>query len=430
MSDKKSSGYFKKTVVFSISLLLLFIGAYFGYKQLNSDTVEYYEYVDTLNAEEKDKEFIQAFVPIVDSTEEYIVLSDTNELNIAVDNGAGKAIKQIYNGRRINIAVTGVDSRLGTNTRHADANHIISLLIDSGKIELFAIPRDTYVDCGYDDTTGLNKLTVLRASSGRQRYLNEIARIARLDKIHYWVEFGFSQAMGLIELLGYNNPKSTLRVLRSRQGLGGDDYQRVYNQSQFIRQTILRHFHKFDGQMGALLMRAGLALVETNLTFDIVNSLYEKLKSKGFPQSASDVKIFVRPPVPINYKVYDFTDEETIAELKEKIDKYYRYQQRKSEIEQMSSNPDPSVILQRAINRASLDTSRNPQSAINIIKPYFDQRAWFQIDDIDERIKIRNTMADILINAYNKRKKYNEALMIKDLIEIEDKFYEQKKNIQ
>lgn len=427
MDEENLSKHKKRIFILPAFVLLLVLGAYLSFQHFSS-TADNQFIADTTstNTLEEDKEFIEAVIPIVDSIEQYIIMSSQDDISVAIDNSAGKSIKQIYNGRRINIAVTGVDSRLGTNTRHADANHIISLLIDSGKIELFAIPRDTYVDCGYDDSTGLNKLTVLRAGSGRERYLRELANIARLDKIHYWVEFGFSQAMGLIELLGYSNPKATLRVLRSRKGLGGDDYQRVYNQSQFIRQSILRHFGKLDGQFGALLVRAGLALVETNLTFDIVNELYEQMKNKGFPHSASDIKVFVRPPVPINYKVYDFTDEETIAELRMKIDRFYRYNEANADSNNRNIEVNPLRLLQKAISSAAADTARNPQASINKLRTYFDQRSWYQIDDHNERIRLRDEMADILITAYIKRKKIDEAERVKHIIEIENKLLKNK----
>ncbi len=427
MDEENLSKRKKRVIILPAFVLIIILGAYFGFQHFSSNSNNAHIPDSTAaNSFEEDKEFIEAVIPIVDSTEQYVIVSSQDDISVAIDNSAGKSIKQIYNGRRINIAVTGVDSRLGTNTRHADANHIISLLIDSGRIELFAIPRDTYVDCGYDDSTGLNKLTVLRAGAGRERYLHELANIARLDKIHYWVEFGFSQAMGLIELLGYNNPKATLRVLRSRKGLGGDDYQRVYNQSQFMRQSILRHFGKLDGQLGALFIRASLALVETNLTFDIVNELYEKMKNKGFPHSATDIKVFVRPPVPINYKVYDFTDEETISELRLKIDRFYRYNEANSDSNNQYFEVNPLRILQKTISSAAADTARNPQSSINKLQTYFDQRSWYQIDDLNERIRVRNEMAAILIAAYNKRKKFDEANKVKNIIETENKLLKNK----
>ncbi|MCX8055576.1 MAG: LCP family protein [Ignavibacteria bacterium] len=427
MDDEIVSKRKKSVIILPAFVLLIILGAYLGYQHFSSNTDDS-TIADTTSTDSinDDREFIEAVIPIVDSTEQYVIVSSPDDLSVAIDNSAGKGVKQIYNGRRINIAVTGVDSRLGTNTRHADANHIISLLIDSGKVELFAIPRDTYVDCGYDDSTGLNKLTVLRAGAGRERYLCELARIARLDKIHYWVEFGFSQAMGLIELLGYSNPKATLRVLRSRKGLGGDDYQRVYNQSQFIRQSILRHFAKLDGQLGALLIRAGLALVETNLSFDVVNDLYKQMKDKGFPHSASDIKVFVRPPVPIDYKVYDFTDEETIAELRNKIDRFYRYNEANADSNDRNFVVNPLRVLQKAIASAAADTARNPQASINKLQTYFDQRSWYQIDDLDERTRVRNEMAEILIAAYHKRKKTDEANKIRNIIEIENKLLKNK----
>jgi len=121
-------------------------------------------------------------------------------------------------GRVINIMVTGIDSRLGDNMAHADANHVLRFFLDSGLVEIISIPRDTPADAGFDDTTGFNRLTNVRANRGRRTYLNTVSKIAGISSIDYYVEFGFSQAIGLLELLGYkDNASSTLRVLRSRQ---------------------------------------------------------------------------------------------------------------------------------------------------------------------------------------------------------------------
>jgi len=50
---------------------------------------------------------------------------------------------QFHGGNRLNILVTGVDSRLGSGCHHADANHVISIDFLNKKIDMVSIPRDT-----------------------------------------------------------------------------------------------------------------------------------------------------------------------------------------------------------------------------------------------------------------------------------------------
>ncbi|MER3328315.1 MAG: hypothetical protein RIF34_01965, partial [Candidatus Kapaibacterium sp.] len=59
---------------------------------------------------------------------EFSVIRTSTDFNkdipFTVDKKAGIVYKKQYNGRRINICVTGVDSRIGSNFKHADANHV------------------------------------------------------------------------------------------------------------------------------------------------------------------------------------------------------------------------------------------------------------------------------------------------------------------
>ena len=200
------------------------------------------------------------------------------DLAYLVDKNAGSSkVTPTPKGKRIAISIVGLDGRLGRPSKHADANHCIIIYPDAGQIEIVSIPRDTYIDMGYDDSTNLNKLTICRANKGRAAYLKEVAQIAKVSNIDYWVEFSFSQAMGIIEFLGFKDPVNTLQVLRNRKGLGGDDYQRCYTQGQFIRQAMLSHFNKFTGVLGSALIRAGLLFVETDMTANVAIEIVEQL---------------------------------------------------------------------------------------------------------------------------------------------------------
>lgn len=363
------------------------------------------------------KEFIESALETDDSTNQLITVSNYEDYTkqIVEDENAGKPTRIKYIGKRINIAVTGVDSRLGTSSKHADANHIISILVDSGKIEIISIPRDTYTDCGYDDTTGFNKLTVLRALKGRSQYLKEIATIARLDKIHYYVEFGFSQAIGLIELMGNKNAVSTLRVLRSRTGLGGDDYQRVYNQAQFIRQNILKNWSLANSFSGDLIIRAGLMLVETNLTYDVVAEIKRSLKAKEFGEN-NDISIKVRPPIPIKYKIYELTDPNVIASLSRKIDSFNK-DHHKDTLKSLNLNNYVSKKLLSDIENAKKSNFKgNSISRLNI---YFDQKAWMQIEDKYKRDSVRDLLCNTLIEYHSKKKNTSKINSINQYLELE-----------
>lgn len=381
---------------------------------------------------DKTADFLKAVLSSEDTNVHIIRVSKISDLKVPyeIDKDAGKKIKRIFAGRRINIAVIGVDSRLGSRYKHADANHILSFLIDKGKIEIISIPRDTYADAGFDDTTGQNKLTIVRAAKGRKTYLKEAAYIAGLDKIHYYIELGFSQAIGILKLFGFKKAGSMLQVLRSRTGLGGDDYQRTYNQAQFIRQMILRHFSKMAGFWGSILLRGSLAFVETDLSYSTANNIIDKLKDKSFANSPSDIKIKIKPAIPIKFKVYDFTNKEVLRRLQAKIEQYnIKHIAQKDSSSKRDISSKVAARLLSAINKAILDSAKRPTLVINRLKTYFDQRAWWQVEDSVQRSKIRDQFDILLSNAYIKKKKYIEAERIIQIIEDEKRLYSYPSNV-
>ncbi len=360
---------------------------------------------------------------IPDTSKSLVRVSNYSDLDVdyEIDNDAGRRIRRVFTGRRINIAVIGVDSRLGSRYKHADANHVMSILIDQGKIEITAIPRDTPADVGLEldsnatDSIGQNKLAVMRAVRGRNAYLKEAASIAELDRIHYYVEFGFSQAMGILEWLGYEDAGSALQVLRSRHTIAGDDYQRCYNQSQFIRQVILKYFDKFDGLMGEVFIRGGLALVETNLTAAKAKSIISGLKKNGFGD-ADDIYVRVRPPIALRFRNFDFTDKNTFNKLVQMIEN--------------KDNKDDSAFVNLVFSRmdtellrAAEDSAKSPKLVINRLRTYFSQRAWLQISDQKKREEIRGRFERMLSDAYIKRKELEKAVEIHENIAAEKKLF-------
>jgi len=303
----------------------------------------------------------------------------------------------------------------------------LSILVDQGRIEMISIPRDTPADAGFDDTTGQNKLTIVYANRGRSTYLKEAARIAGLDRIHFYIEVGFSQAMGILEWLGHGNSGSSLQVLRSRTGLGGDDYQRTYNQAQFIRQTILKHFGKFTGTLGNILTGAGLAFVETNLTADASNNIIEQLNAAGFPRSGADIDIRIRPAVNMRYKVYDLTNSDTFSSLSSKIE---RYNLKNYSTDDSNAKVAPTVNvarrLENAVSKAERDSSKYPARVISGLDTYFKKKAWMQITDTNKRNSIRDRIGNLLADAYSKKKQYDKAESVRNRLEAEKLLFSKK----
>lgn len=423
MSNTKKKGG-KVGIVLLVLLLVAGAAGYYAYSTIFSTDAQYqgggksamksdsllltdtnfidavtFEGDTTIPAEEQEEALIVSEASDTLVSSEVDVASTASAGGVKLDDQAGsKKPKKVFSGRRINVSVIGLDNRIGTNSNHADANHILSILPEQGVIEITAIPRDTPADARMPDSSGQNKLTIVRASRGRQAYMKEAARIARLDRIDYYVEFGFSQAMGILELLGFKDSKSALQVLRSRKGLGGDDYQRVYNQAQFIRQTLLRHFSKVNGMFGDVLVHGALAFVETNLSAGMIKDIAKQLESKGFGDSPEDVVIRVRPALGMKFKQYDLNNKETIAQLKRKIESFNaRPGGDKSKVRNVSN------ILWTAIKSAEKDTVKNPRRVISKLETYFKQKAWMQVSDINDRNSIRDNLARVLSTAYYKR---------------------------
>jgi uncharacterized protein (UPF0333 family) len=434
MSGKNKSGRSGKFLLLLFLIIVVAVGYYYWNSEINgknenvlvTDSVSVDSVKLAAQAKKTEIEFMNAVTDTSDSNSRIIYMSspDVAELTYSTVDDASKPIRKIYTGKRINIAVTGLDNRLGTRSNHADANHVISFLLDSGLIEVISIPRDTPAEANMPDTSGQNKLTIVRANRGRESYQKELARIAGVDRIHYFIEGGFSQVMGLIEFFGFKDSKSTLQVLRSRTGLGGDDYQRCYNQGQFMRQMMLRHFGKFSGLSGEILIRGGLTILETDLTTSIVKDIIDRLDARGFPKSPDAVKVRIRPPMYNHFKVYNFADEKQIQSLKGKIENF-----NESHINDTNHvRANPLRIIKRALDKAVADSAKRPQNVINALSTLFSQRAWLQISDLKIRDSIRQQFAILLSTAYYKKKQPAKAQEVWNVISTEQELFKNRLN--
>lgn len=341
--------------------------------------------------------------------------------------------KEFYSGNRINILVTGVDSRLGAGHRLADANHVVSINLTNGTVNIVAIPRDTPSDFTHlvkvytspDSSTfvwdtAYVKLTETRPLKGREVYMQQVCLIGGFDRIHYWCEFGFSQALGILEFLGFKEPKTALQVLRTRKSNASGDYQRCYNQAQFIRQMILKYFDNLDGLAGNIILRGVLAIVDTDLNYDIAKKIYNQMKSAGFASRKDQITVAVKPSGIKTFHNFDYTNERTFDSLKTAVTKYYE----KHGDGDTNSKPfsvESRVLgrLTSAIKSAEADTAKRPQLVVNKLNIYFIQRAWLQLQDRAKRETLRDKITDMLVSAYSKMNDTKKIREIKYAIESE-----------
>jgi len=264
----------KRVLLLAFAFLVLLAGGFYGVAHFlkSGFEPENHDYADMaptplqLEAQKEHSAKLSTAKPPAATTDQIVRVSETQPAtgNATYELATDSGTKIHHGGRRINIALIGVDARLNERVKHADANHIISIIPDSGIVEITSIPRDTKADAGFPVDSKLNILTLVRAKRGLNAYLKEAAKIAELEKIDYYVEVGFSQAMGILEMLGYSDPSSQLQVLRSRTALGNGDFQRSYSQGQFVRQMLLKNFHIMTGFDGGIVDRGGRVWVESN----------------------------------------------------------------------------------------------------------------------------------------------------------------------
>ncbi len=297
------------------------------------------------------------------------------------------------------VMITGVDSRLGTGCPHADANHLLSIYPDKGYIDIVSIPRGTLAPAGQSDSSGQNYLANTRAIKGRDRYLSEVCRIADIDTIPYFAEFGFSQAVGLIKLLGFGkNAMSTLRVLRARKSFPQGDYQRCYNQGQFIRQMILKHFEAMKTPAGGIILSGALALVESNLPKDTASMLVVRLIKSGFPKDLSSVTVRLKPAY-TQVEKFNFMDQKSIDNLHNQIvsraphDSTFTREKTSDELSNKMYSRLTSLI------NDVRNKSKAPEYVIRRLKPVNEQKAWYQIEDVVNRERIHSQIYTLLRSA-------------------------------
>jgi hypothetical protein len=296
-------------------------------------------------------------------------------------------------GRLINVLIIGIDSRLSARDARADALHLVTVNPDSAVVEIMSIPRDTYSDLGYPDTTTFNIIANAK-TSGNERLMRKVADIAKRGPIKYYIEVGFSQAMGIMEILGYRDPVRTLQFLRTRRTLPGGDIQRAHNQALFMRQNLIDKFPLLTGATGDMIVTAGLSFLTTNMSKDFCLGLVYSLKSRGFPGHREDV-VRLRMPPGNNLRLKEMVaDSATIHNTLARVE-------RRLGNDGDDGTPDVASYLRR-VNTRAMKESSSPGKIVHRLRRLNEQHAWLQVRDHRARLGIRDTLTSLLAFAYEK----------------------------
>ena len=287
--------------------------------------------------------------------------------------------------KTLDILLIGIDSRLGSDRGRADALHLLTVDFAAPLLRITSIPRGTHSSLGYKNEAS-NIIANVRAARGRGELQRRVARLCQRDSVPYFVEVGFSDAFGILELLGYDNPGAELQALRQRKGYQFGDHNRCYNQGMFIRTAILRMLPLLEGATGDLLLRAGLDLVHTNLSAEQCRGIVYLLNDAGLTAAPSLVEVTLRSPFRkrIERGAPDISASHAVAGL--------AYEGKSGD----------ALRAEKRIRKALADaeTARDdPRRVQRQLWTMFTQHAWLQLEAGKNRRLLRDSLAACLIDA-------------------------------
>jgi hypothetical protein len=190
---------------------------------------------------------------------------------------------------------------------------------------------------------------------------------------------------------------------------------------------LFRNLSRLDGVMGDIFIGSGLLFVESNLTSSNIKEILSELKAKNFGSSPDNIFVKIRPAFPAKFKLYDFSDKNTIASLSNLVKSYFSSKSK----DETGKTDEPIGIkvytrLRNVLDKAAADSSKKPQNVIRNLSVFFEQRAWLQIDEKEKRLEIRNDFVNLLTTAYEKRKDTSRADKVRLVAIAEDNLLKNK----
>ncbi len=81
--------------------------------------------------------------------------------------------------------------------------------------------------------------------------------------------------------------------------------------------------------------------------------------------------------------------------------------------------------LQTLVRKAVADSAKNPSKVINTLAFPFQQKAWMQVKDKNERAQVRDRICTLLINAFYRTNKPVDAKTVQEYLNLEHEAYGQ-----
>jgi hypothetical protein len=293
-------------------------------------------------------------------------------------------VEDVASGHReLDVLVIGLDSRLGRARGRADALHLITIDLDAPSIRITSIPRGTWSDLGYENDAS-NIIANVRAARGRKELLRRVARLCHRDSVSYFIEIGFSDAFGILEVLGYADPSAELQALRHRQGYQFGDHNRCYNQGLFIRGAILKFLPLLEGVTGELLVRAGRDFISTNLSTDQCLGVAYLLNDAGLATLPANLTVRLRSRF-----------RESI-ERSEPGSSYAQSVEGNGNRNTGGTRDAAEIRIRKALGITNTETAPSgilPEKLWTL----FRQHAWLQVTDHGTRRQLRDSLAQRLL---------------------------------
>ncbi len=244
-------------------------------------------------------------------------------------------------GGEVNILIIGKDARAinpaldrggisripREKTAHSDVIVICHINLNSGRLNLVAVPRDLLVIVpgvtaaqSSTDFNRMEKITHTYALGGEPLLRRTLENLLGI-KIHRFIAFDFDTFRmvfrRLRSLLGplrvgktrLDDPDRALKFVRQRYGLTYDDLDRCRNTLNFLH-TILRATWRFSNtRLGEILINQVFHIIgdDTDLTPAEVSHLINELHARGFTPAAVKLAVLVSEGRPVTLDRYAMT---------------------------------------------------------------------------------------------------------------------------
>lgn len=290
--------------------------------------------------------------------------TDQDRINAARVNQAKTAIS-----KPISILLLGVDGRKGDKNPRCDAIHTLKFDPEIGKITIYSVPRGTSVYLS-DVTKESAYISNACHYLGIEKASNLIVKLTGV-KPDFTVKVGFSQTMGILRNLNLPSVPS-LQFLRSRKYAMGD-YQRNFNQANFLKDAILNYLEKFY-QLPNPVKYLAFKTLDTDISFEQAQAILDQIIQSGIYKNSDNILLQTKPAYPYKRKEIHLTSSLQSGVNWQLDSEFMDYQ---NNVKGYLDN-----LFKRSENYLTNNQLKNVYS---VISTPFTQKLWLQLEDETDR---------------------------------------------